>query len=92
MSAPHSPLKKLRLNKKIQKPLDKQSKSCYNKAIKGKGITPMRTNINYMNCATGEITNRRYIAMDWYRGGDEVSLITYSEVCGEWVERGRWEH
>lgn len=52
----------------------------------------MKTNINYMNCATGEITDRRYIAMDWYRGGDEVSLITYSEVCGEWVERGRWEH
>ena len=52
----------------------------------------MKTNINYMNRSTGEVTDRHYIAMDWYRDGDEVSLITYSEVLGEWVERGYWAH
>lgn len=52
----------------------------------------MKTNIYYMNCATGEITDRRYLAMEWYRGGDKVALITFSEVLGEWTERGYWEH
>lgn len=52
----------------------------------------MKTNINYMNKTTGEICDRHSIAMEWYRAGDEVALITFSEVLGEWVERGYWEH
>lgn len=52
----------------------------------------MRTNINYMNRATGEVTDRHYIAMEWYRNGAEVAIITFSEVLGEWIERGYWEH
>lgn len=52
----------------------------------------MKTNVNYMNRTTGELTDRRHIAMEWYNDGNEVSLITYSEVAGEWLERGRWEH
>ena len=52
----------------------------------------MKTNISYMNCATGEWTDRHYAAMEWYRAGDEVALVCYSEVLGEWIERGRWVH
>ena len=48
--------------------------------------------LNYMNRSTGELTDNHEIAMDWYRNGAEVGLITYSEVLGEWVERGYWEH
>jgi len=47
---------------------------------------------SYMNCTTGELVNSHAIAMDWYRDGDEVALISYSDTLGEWVERGRWEH
>lgn len=52
----------------------------------------MRTNINYMNRSTGELTDRHSVAMDWYNDGAEVALITYSDLLGEWIERGIWEH
>lgn len=52
----------------------------------------MKTTINFMNRTTGELTDNHDIAMDWYRDGDEVSLITYSDVLGEWIERGYWAH
>lgn len=28
----------------------------------------------YVNCNTGEITFDHYIAMEWYRNGDEIEI------------------
>ena len=52
----------------------------------------MKNLISYENCTTGEYTDNHNTAMAWYRAGDEVALISYSETLGEWIERGRWIH
>ena len=48
--------------------------------------------LHYMNKTTGEITLNKDWAMEWYRGGDEVALMEFSETLGCWVERGYWAH
>ena len=52
----------------------------------------MKKPINYMNKSTGELTESHAIAMEWYRDGDEVALIDWSDTLGEWIERGYWAH
>jgi hypothetical protein len=49
----------------------------------------------YENLETGEIISgpdAHKNAMEWYRAGAEIALVSYSEVSGEWIERGRWVH
>ena len=46
----------------------------------------------YMNKTTGEVTADKVQALEWYRGGDEVSLIEFCEVLERWVERCYWAH
>ena len=46
----------------------------------------------YMNKTTGEVTADKAQALEWYRGGDEVSLIEFCEVLERWVERCYWAH
>ena len=48
--------------------------------------------IYYMNKTTGEATSDMKLAMQWYREGDEVALLDWSESREEWLERGYWAH
>ena len=48
--------------------------------------------IHYMNKTTGEVTIQKEKAMVWYRAGDEVALMDWSDACGGWLERGYWAH
>ena len=59
---------------------------------KRKEITQMKNNIYFVNCDTAELTDNHDYAMEWYRAGVEVALMSYSATLGEWVERGRWIH
>lgn len=52
----------------------------------------MKNSPEYVNLTTGEVTDNHATAMKWYRGGDEISLQSYSEVLGATVERLRWVH
>ena len=47
-------------------------------------------NKEYMNKRTGEITDNHGIAMEWYRGRDEVAIIVYDEKRNEWTTRCEW--
>lgn len=47
-------------------------------------------NKEYMNKRTGEITDNHGIAMEWYRGHDEVAIIVYDEKRNEWTTRCEW--
>ena len=55
-------------------------------------IKKMKNSPEYVNLTTGEVTFSHTTAMEWYRGGDEISLQSYSEVLGEKIERLRWVH
>ena len=46
----------------------------------------------YENKTTGEVTLQKEQAMDWYRAGDEVALMDWSDTCNGWIERGYWAH
>lgn len=48
--------------------------------------------INYINMSTGEVTENHSTAMEWYREGDEISIVSWSDVCQEWIERLQWVH
>ena len=48
--------------------------------------------IHYMNKTTGEVTIQKEKAMVWYRAGDEVALMDWSDTCNGWLERGYWAH
>ena len=48
--------------------------------------------LHYQNKTTGELITNHNTAMEWYRAGDEVALLDFSETLGEWVERGYWAH
>lgn len=44
----------------------------------------------YKNSRTGECTEKRVQAIEWYRGKDEVEVWYWSEVCGEWLCGIKW--
>ena len=48
--------------------------------------------INYINMSTGEITENHNTAMEWYRKGDEISIVSWSDVLQDWIERLQWVH
>ena len=65
---------------------------CYNMyVIKREEKIHMNT-IYYVNKTTGEATPDMKLAMQWYREGDEVALLDWSESREEWLERGYWAH
>ena len=45
----------------------------------------------YMDNVTGEITESHRQAVVWYRDHHEVSIWSWSDVCGEYIERLVWE-
>ncbi len=49
-----------------------------------------RTKTNYVNQETSEITTSQAEAMEWYRGGAEVAVWSWSETLQEMVERVVW--
>ena len=44
----------------------------------------------YKNSRTGERTEKRVQAIEWYRSKDEVEVWYWSEVCGEWLCGIKW--
>ena len=48
--------------------------------------------INYINMSTGEVTENHNTAMEWYREGDEISIVSWSDVLQDWIERLQWVH
>lgn len=50
------------------------------------------TAINYQNETTGEVTENHKQAVEWYREGHDIMLISWSDVCHDWIERLEWVH
>ena len=46
----------------------------------------------YVNKTTGDYTLSQKEAMEWYRNGDEIAVITWSETLQDLVTRVEWVH
>ena len=70
--------------------LDNSPGLCYTTIRKRKEPKTMKRKQYYKNSRTGECTEKRVQAIEWYRGKDEVEVWYWSEVCGEWLCGIKW--
>jgi hypothetical protein len=77
----------------LKKGVDKSTPLCYNNyRKKEREVNKMINETRYVNKTTGEYTLSQKEAMEWYRNGDEIAVITWSETLQDLVTRVEWVH
>ena len=52
----------------------------------------MEKQMYFMSMKTGEVVFTQKEAMELYRAGHVIAVWSWSDVCGQMIERVRWEH